>query len=616
MNYPNKKSQVALAITAVIGLAGCTTNDSKVASEEEEQQNNKPQVVVIKDDKQPVVKEIAEIDAITQSAIPEPQKLKTEFMDLSMKQAGKMKHDRRIRAEEKRLQAHQIIGSSPAVSSMIRMPSEQLDRENYAHFDDNSIQLVSESPVSTFSIDVDTGAYTNVRRILNQGQLPRKDAIRAEEFINYFNYDFAPPANNETPFAVHSEMMKSPWNENSYLLQLGIKAWEPVNQQRPDANLVFLMDVSGSMNSADKLGLLKKSLILLTRQLSARDRISMVVYAGASGIVLEPTAGNQTTQIEMALQRLQAGGSTNGAAGIKLAYQLAEKSFIKGGINRILLATDGDFNVGTTNFDALTDLVQEKRKSGIALSTLGFGSGNYNDHLMEQLADKGNGQYSYIDTILEAKKVLVDEMNASLLTVASDVKIQLEFNPQVVTEYRLIGYENRALAREDFNNDKVDAGDIGAGHTVTALYEVRFSDSKNASIDALRYSNNRATREANVAATDNINELGFLKLRYKNPGQSTSKLITSVLDKNQLKSHAGNPSGNIQFAASVAGFAQQLRGGKHLDNFSYQQIAQLAQSSKGKDPRGLRGEFLQLVSLAELLSQQSTVKKAVAGNGG
>ncbi len=475
-----------------------------------------------------------------------------------------------------------------------------MDSENYAHVNDNDINLVAETPVSTFSIDVDTGAYTNVRRILNQGQLPRQDAVRAEEFINYFSYDFEPPAGREAPFAVHSEMMKSPWSADSYLLQLGIKAWQPAQQSRPDANLVFLVDVSGSMNSADKLGLLKKALGLLTRKLSANDRISIVVYAGASGIVLEPTAGNQTAQIEIALQRLQAGGSTNGAAGIKLAYQMAEQSFIKAGINRILLATDGDFNVGTTNFDSLIDLVEEKRKSGIALSTFGFGSGNYNDHLMEQLADKGNGQYSYIDSLLEARKVLVDELNSSLLTVAGDVKIQMEFNPQVVSEYRLIGYENRALAREDFNNDKVDAGDIGAGHTVTALYEIRFTDSSNLSVDPLRYEQKIQTSKA-----INASELGFLKLRYKNPGESESQLIKKVLDKGELLAKTKRPSNDIRFAASVAAFAQQLRGGKYLNDFGYQQITKLAQASKGHDPRGIRGEFLQLVSLAELLSQPS-----------
>ncbi|MCP4273102.1 MAG: VWA domain-containing protein [Gammaproteobacteria bacterium] len=579
MNVPTVKTHLAIAITTAISVAclsACGTTG--------------------KDDK---------ADEITTAAEPESKPLTKPLAQLPIKEQklhnSKIKQNNRMKIGKKRALSDQYL--MPAMA--IARESVEVDRENYAPIKENSIHQALESPVSTFSIDVDTGSYTNVRRILNQGNLPRKDAVRAEEFINYFNYDYETPGDDTTPFAVHSEMMASPWSEDSYLLQLGIKAWEPPHQQRPDANLVFLVDVSGSMNSADKLGLLKKSLALLTRKLSTKDRISIVVYAGASGVVLEPVAGNQTAKIELALQRLQAGGSTNGAAGIKLAYQMAEQSFIKGGINRILLATDGDFNVGTTNFDALIDLIEEKRKSGIALSTLGFGSGNYNDHLMEQLADKGNGQYSYIDSLLEARKVLVDEMNSSLLTVAGDVKIQLEFNPNVVTEYRLIGYENRTLAREDFNNDKVDAGEIGAGHTVTALYEVRFTDSNNKSVDPLRYQLENDARNITVYENEGNNELGFLKLRYKKPGEDKSRLIKKVLQKKQLMTQTKQPSEAIKFAASVAAFAQQLGGGKYLGDFGYQQITQLAQESKGKDPRGLRGEFLQLVSLAELLSQQT-----------
>jgi len=579
MNVPTVKTHLAIAITTALSVAclsacGTTGTDDKA-------------------------------DETVTAAEPQSKPSTEQLAQLPIKEqklhSSKIKQHNRMKIEKKQVLGDQYI--MPAMA--IARESEELDRENYAHIKQNSIHQAVESPVSTFSIDVDTGSYTNVRRILNQGNLPRTDAVRAEEFINYFNYDYETPGDDTTPFAVHSEMMASPWSEGSYLLQLGIKAWEPPHQQRPDANLVFLVDVSGSMNSSDKLGLLKKSLALLTRKLSTKDRISIVVYAGASGLVLEPVAGNQTAKIELALQRLQAGGSTNGAAGIKLAYQMAEQSFIKGGINRILLATDGDFNVGTTNFDALIDLIEEKRKSGIALSTLGFGSGNYNDHLMEQLADKGNGQYSYIDSLLEARKVLVDEMNSSLLTVAGDVKIQLEFNPNVVTEYRLIGYENRTLAREDFNNDKVDAGEIGAGHTVTALYEVRFTDSNNKSVDPLRYKLENDTRNAPVYKNEGNTELGFLKLRYKKPGEDKSRLIKKVLQKKQLMTQTKQPSESIKFAASVAAFAQQLGGGKYLGDFGYQQITQLAQESKGKDPRGLRGEFLQLVSLAELLSQQT-----------
>ena len=597
MKYPTRKSQLAIAITVAIGfagLSGCSTHESNVTHLEEDKDLEKVEVAKIKADVHKI-NESEQTVAIMTPAHPSKEVMVT---DSRLKDEVKVKQH---------VQQHKLANTYlPAVSRNLTIAKpEVVDRENYAHLNENGISFVAQTPVSTFSIDVDTGAYTNSRRMLNQGQLPRRDAVRAEEFINYFSYDYEAPTDSDTPFAVHSDMMKSPWAKDSYLLQVGIQAWEPINEERPDANLVFLVDVSGSMNSANKLGLLKKSLALLTKKLSTKDRISIVVYAGASGVVLEPTAGNQTAQIELALDSLTAGGSTNGASGIKLAYQMAEKSFIEGGINRILLATDGDFNVGTTNFNSLMDLVEEKRKSGIALSTLGFGGGNYNDHLMEQLADKGNGQYSYIDSLMEAKKVLVDEMNSSLLTVAGDVKIQLEFNPQVVSEYRLIGYENRALAREDFNNDKVDAGDIGAGHTVTAIYEVRFIDSNNLAVDSLRYSNKDDNSNRLTSNQTNINELGYLKLRYKNPGEQTSKLIKQALSKNQLLNKAKQPSKSMRFAAAVAGFAQQLRGGKYLENFSYQQIISLAQSSKGEDKRGIRGEFLQLVSLAELLSQKN-----------
>ncbi|MFT5451528.1 MAG: Ca-activated chloride channel family protein [Enterobacterales bacterium] len=597
MKLPTRKSQIAIAITVAIGFAGlssCSTHDSKVTQLEEDKDVEKVEATKLKSD----VHKTIETEQLVVARTPPPHSSKE-----AMVTGSRLRDESRAK---QRGQKQQFASTYlPAVNRNLTIAKpEVVDRENYAHLNENGISLVAETPVSTFSIDVDTGAYTNTRRILNQGQLPPKDAVRTEEFINYFSYDYEAPTDSDTPFAVHSDMMKSPWAKDSYLLQVGVQAWEPINDERPDANLVFLVDVSGSMTSENKLGLLKKSLALLTKKLTSKDRISIVVYAGASGVVLEPIAGNQTAQIELALDSLKAGDSTNGASGIKLAYQMAEKSFIKGGINRILLATDGDFNVGTTNFNSLMDLVEEKRKSGIALSTLGFGSGNYNDHLMEQLADKGNGQYSYIDSLMEAKKVLVDEMNSSLLTVASDVKIQLEFNPQVVSEYRLIGYENRALAREDFNNDKVDAGDIGAGHTVTAIYEVRFIDSNNRAVDSLRYGNKEDRSSGLITSQHKIDELGYLKLRYKNTGEQTSNLIKQVLSKKQLLNKAKQPSKSMRFAAAVAGFAQQLRGGKYLENFSYPKIASLAQSSKGEDKRGIRGEFIQLVSLAELLSQK------------
>ena len=393
----------------------------------------------------------------------------------------------------------------------IKPASEPLDTENYANFDDNPVKQVLASPVSTFSIDVDTGSYSVVRRIINSGQLPRHDAVRAEELINYFSYDYPERAEGTTPFTVHKEISVTPWNPNTHLLHIGIKGYEESAANLPPANLVFLVDVSGSMQDANKLELLKTSLQLLTRQLRKQDSVSLVVYAGASGVVLEPTTGNQKAKIITALDRLTAGGSTNGAAGIELAYAMAEQAFIPEGINRVILATDGDFNVGAVNIEQLKDLIKRKRNTGIALTTMGFGAGNYNDALMEQLADIGNGNYAYIDSLNEARKVLVDEMSSTMLTIAKDVKIQIEFNLAVVAEYRLIGYENRVLNREDFNNDKVDAGEIGAGHTVTAIYEIALVGSSGQKMDPLRY-------QDKLPESDITNELAFLRLRYKVPG--------------------------------------------------------------------------------------------------
>jgi len=478
----------------------------------------------------------------------------------------------------------------------IRTPSEPVDRENYETFEDNPIKRVSEHPVSTFSIDVDTGSYTNVRRILNSGYLPRHDAVRVEEMINYFNYNYPIPESRTPPFKVTTEIAPTPWNKNTFLLHVGIKGFELSKENLPPSNLVFLMDVSGSMRSADKLDLLKSSLKLLTKQLTEKDRVTLVVYAGASGLVLEPTPGNQTATIASALDRLSAGGSTNGGAGIELAYAMAKQAFIKDGINRVILATDGDFNVGTTNFEALKNMIEEKRKSGISLTTLGFGTGNYNDHLMEQLADAGNGNYAYIDSLNEAQKVLVDEMSSTLNTIAKDVKIQIEFNPANVAEYRLIGYENRKLKREDFDNDKVDAGEIGAGHTVTALYEIALMGSDGQRLKSLRY---EEKSEKEVARS---NELVFLRLRYKQPDSDTSNLLEWPIKQSDMLESIDNTSVRFRFSAAVAAFGQMLRGGKYTEQFTYDDILALARGARGDDPFGYRGEFLKLVNLAKSLS--------------
>ena len=500
-------------------------------------------------------------------------------------------------AQAAKMRGADRVAESPAYTyapaAAIRLPSEPLDRENYAHFDNNPVKLASEQPVSTFSIDVDTGSYANIRRILNEGRLPPQDAVRIEEMVNYFAYDYQGPASRRQPFRVTAEMAPAPWNRQKQLLQIGIKGYEVDKRQLPPANLVFLVDVSGSMQSPDKLGLLKQSLVMLSRQLSSRDRVSLVVYAGASGVVLPPTPGNRFRTIETALNQLEAGGSTNGGAGIRLAYAMAEQAFIKGGINRVILATDGDFNVGTVNFEALVDLVEQKRQTGITLTTLGFGRGNYNDQLMEQLADKGNGNYAYIDTSNEARKVLVEEATSTLMTIAKDVKIQIEFNPAVVREYRLIGYENRVLNREDFNNDKVDAGEIGAGHTVTALYEITLAGHKGL-IDPLRYG-------SEAAGKGSRSEIGFLRLRYKQPDAETSQLLEYPLPVGMIKQRLSQASEDFRFAAAVAGFGALLRGGQYADGFGYADVEHLARGALGSDRFGYRAEFLQLVRQADQL---------------
>jgi len=498
--------------------------------------------------------------------------------------------------------AHESMRSIQPAPIPIYVPAQSVDRENYAHFDENPIKRVVENPVSTLSIDVNTGAYSNVRRFLNQGQMPRHDAVRIEELINYFDYAYALPQEKSQPFGVSTEITETPWNSKTRLLQVGIQGWKPQGEI-PPSNLVFLIDVSGSMGTPDKLPLLRSAMKLLVKQLGEQDRISIAVYAGAAGMVLEPTPGDQHAKISRAIDNLNAGGSTNGGAGIKLAYSLAQQGFIKGGVNRVILASDGDFNVGTVNFEALVELVSEQRKSNIALTTLGFGTGNYNDHLVEQLSNKGNGNYAYIDNLAEAQRVLVDNRATTLQTIAKDVKIQIEFNPASVSEYRLIGYENRALAREDFNNDQVDAGEIGAGHTVTALYEIALAGDGGERIDPLRYSaeKKRQSGAEKIYQASDQNELAFLRLRYKMPNADNSKLLEYPVTRNAIKP-LNTASDNLRFAAAVAGFGQLLRGGDYTEAYNYDQVLQLARQARGTDEDGRRGEFLQLVQLAESLS--------------
>lgn len=471
---------------------------------------------------------------------------------------------------------------------------DQPSNERYGQISDNPIHRVAEAPVSTFSVDVDTGSYSNVRRLLNGGALPPADAVRVEELINYFPYDYALPRDGR-PFAVHTALAPAPWNAQRVLLRVAIKGQDVAKQSLPPANLVFLVDVSGSMESADKLPLLRSSLKLLVDQMRPVDRISLVTYAGGTRVVLPPTSGADKAAIKAAIDALHAGGGTAGASGIALAYSAAQQSFIPDGINRILLATDGDFNIGMTDTEQLKKMVEQKRRSGISLSTLGFGTGNYNEALMEQIADVGDGAYSYVDNLMEGHKVLVSEMSSTLATIAKDVKVQIEFNPALVQEYRQIGYENRQLRREDFSNDKVDAGDIGAGHTVTALYELTLTGARGA-IDPLRYGS------AGPAGDAHTTELAHLRLRYKLPGHSASELMETPIRREAMRP-LDQADAEFRFATAVAGFGQVLRGGRYTGDWTYADARALAAGSLGNDRFGYRGEFLRLAGLAQALAK-------------
>ena len=481
-------------------------------------------------------------------------------------------------------------------------PSQPQNRDRFKSFDTNPVKSVARHPVSTFSIDVDTASYAFVRRSLQRGQLPPPASVRVEEMINYFSYDYPRPESAATPFKASVAVYPTPWNTDTKLLHIGIKGHEIAKAEKPRSNLVFLIDVSGSMTSQDKLPLLKSAFRLLVERLEPEDSVAIVTYAGRAGTALEPTKVKEKRKILAALGRLQSGGSTAGAQGIRQAYALAEEAFDEDGVNRVILATDGDFNVGIADVGELKRYIEGKRKTGIFLSVLGFGQGNYNDALMQALAQNGNGNAAYIDTLREAQKVLVDEAGATLFPIAKDVKIQIEFNPALVSEYRLIGYETRSLRRQDFNNDRIDAGDIGSGHTVTAIYEITPADSPRKSVDDLRYA--RAKAEPKPAAEgENANEYAFLKLRYKLPAESVSKLITMPITKADAHAGIDRASADMRFAASVAAFGQKLRGDDTLGDFGYDDILALAASARGKDAFGYRGEFLTLVRLAQSLSR-------------
>ncbi|WP_212630354.1 VWA domain-containing protein [Pseudomonas sp. KB-10] len=494
------------------------------------------------------------------------------------------------------------LAYAPAPGADILPPSYRDEsREQYQNYPGNPVFAVAETPVSTFSIDVDTGSYANVRRFLNGGQLPPKDAVRLEELVNYFPYAYPLPQ-GDAPFGVSTELAVTPWNPQTRLLRIAIKASDRSVEVLPPANLVFLVDVSGSMHRREGLPMVQGTLKLLVDQLRPQDRVSLVTYAGDSQVLLDSTPGSDKAKIRAAIDQLSAGGSTAGESGIQLAYQQAQKHLIDGGINRILLATDGDFNVGISDFDSLKQLAADKRKTGVSLTTLGFGVDNYNERLMEQLADAGNGNYAYIDNLREARKVLVDQLASTLATVASDVKLQLEFNPSEVSEYRLLGYENRALKREDFSNDKVDAGEIGAGNTVTALYEIVPAGGKGW-LEPLRY-------QSSAQPAGKSGELAWLRIRYKAPGEASSRLLERPIARNEAKPVAA-ASEDLRFAAAVAAFAQQLKDGRYTGDFDLAQSIELARSGKGEDRFGLRGEFIQLAEIAQSLHTSGSTSARV-----
>ena len=487
-------------------------------------------------------------------------------------------------------QSRAKIGA-PAPSSMVLEPPMPLlegNTEDFANADANPVRVTKETPVSTFSVDVDTASYAVVRNFLTQGQLPPKDAVRVEEMINYFSYDYAAP-DGDTGFQPTVTLSPTPWNADTQLLEIGIEGAAVTVEDRPPLNLVFLIDTSGSMDAPNKLPLLKQSFRLMLGQLRPEDQVAIVTYAGSAGEVLAPTAASERSTILAALDNLHAGGSTAGQAGLQQAYATAATMAADGEVSRILLATDGDFNVGLSDPDLLKEYIAEKRQGGTYLSVLGFGRGNLDDTTMQALAQNGNGTASYIDTLSEAQKVLVDQLTGALFPIADDVKIQVEFNPATVAEYRLIGYETRALRREDFNNDAVDAGDIGAGHQVTALYEVTPVGSPAILNDDLRYG-------TATPATNQSDELAFLRLRYKEPGADDSTLIETPI--------SADITGSASFAAAIAGFGQLLQGSSYLGSWSFADAITLANATKGEDPYGYRAEAIQLMRLAESLSAQ------------
>ncbi|HBL9004384.1 TPA: VWA domain-containing protein, partial [Escherichia coli] len=559
-------------------LSGCGPEPEDKESQQQQPSTPSDQQVLVA--QQVAIKEVEQSAAAAKAAADAKALAQQEVQQYSDKQTlqGRLK------------EAPTFARAAKANATHIANPGTA----RYQQFDDNPVKQVAQNPLVTFSLDVDTGSYANVRRFLNQGLLPPPDAVRVEEVVNYFPSDWdikdkqSIPASKPIPFAMRYELAPAPWNEQRTLLKVDILAKDRKSEELPASNLVFLIDTSGSMISDERLPLIQSSLKLLVKELREQDNIAIVTYAGDSRIALPSISGSHKAEINAAIDSLDAEGSTNGGAGLEMAYQQAAKGFIKGGINRILLATDGDFNVGIDDPKSIESMVKKQRESGVTLSTLGVGDSNYNEAMMVRIADVGNGNYSYIDTLSEAQKVLNSEMRQTLITVAKDVKAQIEFNPARVTEYRQIGYEKRQLRAEDFNNDNVDAGDIGAGKHITLLFELTLKGQK-ASIDKLRYAPDNKS-----AKSDKTKELAWLKIRWKSPQGKESQLVEFPLAF-AIKA----PSEDMRFRAAVAAYGQKLRGSEYLNNTSWQQIKQWAQKAKGEDPQGYRAEFIRLIGLAK-----------------
>jgi Ca-activated chloride channel family protein len=521
------------------------------------------------------------------------------MVDFKLKPAAPAKDEKNRQVADKAMMKCYELAAPACMSAgtgmVYRGQPQDFNTEEYSKIEENTFKQVTADPLSTFSIDVDPASYANMRRFINSGQLPPKDAVRIEELVNYFDYNYTPPSDGK-PFAVHTEIASCPWNQGHRLVKIGLKGREVALDKLPPANLVFLIDVSGSMQDSNKLPLLKSAFKLLVNQLRPQDRVAIAVYASAEGLALPSTGGSDKKTILEILDKLEAGGCTAGAAGIQLAYRTAKENFIKNGNNRVILATDGDFNVGVSSTSELIRMIEQKREEGIYLSVLGFGGGNLKDSRMEQLADKGNGNYAYIDNITEARKVLVSQMGGTLFTIAKDVKIQVEFNPARVKAYKLIGYENRLLNKEDFNDDKKDAGELGAGHTVTALYEIVPAGSKEdiPGVDPLKYQQTKVSPEAAKSP-----ELMTVKLRYKLPAENESKLIVKpVMDSRE---EIGSASQDFRFAAAVAEFGLLLRDSQFKGKACYQNLLELARNAKGQDKEGYRAEFIKLAEAARLM---------------